>query len=130
MPYPDPNDPRPALDPDKTVLAPLAPAPRRQKQPHRGTTILVLGILALLFMPFMPVALVLGCVTWSWANDDLRKMNSGLMDPEGRGTTEGGRLCAIIATIVTLSAVLGLIGMLVARFTCGSFILLASILEG
>lgn len=102
VPYPDQHAPAPGLDPDKTVLAPLLPKQRRSKEPDRGVTILVLGIVALITMPLI-VGLVLGVITWVWANEDLRKMRAGTMDPTGRGMTEGGRVCAIIATVLSLS---------------------------
>src|SRR5262249_40179303 len=66
-------------------------------EPHRGTAILVIGILSLFVVPF-----VLGPLAWIWGNQDLRKMKDGLMDPEGKGNTEAGRICGMIATILSL----------------------------
>jgi predicted Zn finger-like uncharacterized protein len=72
---------------------------RRYLQPHRASTILVLGILALL-----PIGLgfILGPIAWVMGNNDLREMRAGRMDPEGESTTNAGRICGIIATILTL----------------------------
>lgn len=62
--------------------------------PHRGTTILVLGILSL----------VIGCIGWIFAiiawvmgNQDLRAMDEGRMDPSGRGLTQAGKICGIVS---------------------------------
>ena len=73
-------------------------------KPHRGTLILVLGILGILFCQ------ILGPFAWVMGNNDLREMNAGVMDPAGRDTTNAGRICGIIATILLiLTAVAGLI---------------------
>lgn len=81
-------------------------------EPHRGTVILVLGIVGLFTVPF-----ILGPIVWIWANADLRKMDDGLMDPEGKGNTQGGKVCGMIATILSLVA-LGFI-VLYFLFCCG-----------
>ncbi len=78
-------------------------------EPHRGTAILVMGILALFTIPF-----VLGPIAWIWANEDLRKMKAGVMDPEGQGSTEAGRICGMIATILSLVGV----GLVFMYFFC------------
>jgi hypothetical protein len=70
-------------------------------KPHRGTTILVLGILGLVLCG------PLGIAAWIMGNGDLREMNAGTMDPSGRGNTNAGRICGIIATILTILALLG-----------------------
>jgi predicted Zn finger-like uncharacterized protein len=76
------------------------PRRRRRKRgdyvPHRGSTILVLGILSLVLGI---VGIVLGPMAWSMGNNDLREMRAGRMDPEGEGSTNAGRVCGIIATI-------------------------------
>ncbi len=68
--------------------------------PHRGTLILILGILSLILC--FPLGAVCGAIAWIFANSDLRAMRAGTMDPNGRGSTEGGRFIAIIGIIVTL----------------------------
>lgn len=70
-------------------------------KPHRGTLILVLGILGLI-----GVCWPLGIVAWIMGNGDLKEMDAGLMDPSGRGLTTGGRICGIIATILMILGVL------------------------
>ncbi len=70
-------------------------------KPHRGTLILVLGILSLL------VCSPLGIVAWILGGNDLKEMDAGTMDPAGRGTTQAGKICGIIGTILLiLSAIL------------------------
>jgi len=63
-------------------------------KPHRGTLILVLGILGLV------VCGPLGIAAWVMGNGDLKEMDAGAMDPSGRSTTNAGRICGIIATIL------------------------------
>jgi len=62
--------------------------------PHRGTLILVLGILGLVIscLPF-------GIVAWVMGKGDLNKIKAGSMDPEGKGLTTGGMICGIIGTV-------------------------------
>jgi hypothetical protein len=61
---------------------------------HRGTLILVLGILSLV------ICALLGPFAWRMGKADLAKMDAGQMDPEGRGVTKGGMICGLIATIL------------------------------
>ena len=63
-------------------------------EPHRGTTVLVLGILGLV------VCQVCGIIAWVMANKDLPKMEAGTMDPEGLGQTKAGKICGIISVIL------------------------------
>ncbi len=69
-------------------------------QPHRATTVLVLGILGLVLCP------ICGMVAWVMGNGDIKKMESGLMDPEGLGQTKAGKICGIVATILTVVGVI------------------------
>jgi len=65
-------------------------------EPHRGTTILVLGILGLV------VCQICGIIAWVMANKDIPKMEAGTMDPEGLGQTKAGKICGIIAVILLI----------------------------
>jgi hypothetical protein len=72
-------------------------------QPHRGTMILVFGILGLI------VCFPFGIVAWVMGNTDLKAMDAGTMDPEGRGTTQAGKIIGIVTTILTvLSIIIGI----------------------
>jgi hypothetical protein len=72
-------------------------------KPHRGTTILVLGILSLV------ICQPLGIAAWLMGSKDLKEMDAGTMDPTGRGQTQAGKICGIIATVLFILGVLGFI---------------------
>ena len=86
-------------------------------KPHRATLILVLGILGLV------LCAPLGLVAWIMGNGDLKEMDAGAMDSTGRSTTNGGRICGMIATILMIVGLvimglvfgLGLIGTVASR---------------
>jgi predicted Zn finger-like uncharacterized protein len=84
---------------------------RRWRQPHRGTMILVFGILSLVIQCFP-----LGIAAWVMGNTDLAAMRRGEMDREGEGTTQAGRICGMIGTILVLLGCVGygLLGILMA----------------
>jgi hypothetical protein len=63
-------------------------------RPHRGSTILVYGILGLVLCQ------LLGIAAWRMGRDDLRDMDFGQMDPSGRDLTNAGRILGMIATAV------------------------------
>jgi hypothetical protein len=63
-------------------------------RPHRGVVILVLGILGLL------LCVIAGIVAWVMGNGDLRAMDSGEMDPAGRGLTQAGKILGIVAVVL------------------------------
>ncbi|HXG12972.1 MAG TPA: MJ0042-type zinc finger domain-containing protein [Gemmataceae bacterium] len=88
---------------------------RRDWEPHRGTLVLVLGILSLVaaglfFLFCWALGLPLGIAAWVIGHRDLKKMQANLMDPEGRGLTQGGWICGIIGTILNTLFALGCIG--------------------
>ncbi len=60
--------------------------------PHRGSTVLVLGILSIV------VCGICGPIAWVMANKDLAAMAAGAMDPAGLDSTKAGRICGIIGT--------------------------------
>lgn len=85
--------------------------------PHRGATVLTLGIISLAmnllsmvgglafapccFGTLIPVGLAIPA--WMMANSDIRAMRGGRMDPSGLSPTTSGRICAIIS--LALSAI-------------------------
>src|SRR5262249_14954782 len=77
---------------------------RRDYEPHRGTLILVLGILGLVV--FHP----LGIVAWIMGNHDLKAMRAGRMDPEGQSQTQTGKVLGIVATCFMIVGCLCAIG--------------------
>ena len=79
--------------------------------PHRGTLILVLGILGLL------VCFPLGIAAWIMGNGDLKQMDAGTMDPEGRGNTNIGRILGMITSILLI------LGIILAILSVGFLVL-------
>lgn len=69
--------------------------------PHRGTTVLVMGILSLV------ICAPLGIAAWIMGKGDLSKIDAGLMDPMGRGTTQAGMVLGIIGTVLLVLQVIG-----------------------
>jgi heme/copper-type cytochrome/quinol oxidase subunit 4 len=65
-------------------------------RPHRGALILTLGILSLVL-----AGILTGIPAWVMGSGDLKKMDAGIMDPEGRGLTQAGRILGMICTIIT-----------------------------
>ncbi len=64
-------------------------------KPHRGTLILVLGILGLVMC-----GIITAIPAWIMGNRDLKEMDGGTMDPSGRGLTNAGRIMGIIGSIL------------------------------
>jgi hypothetical protein len=79
--------------------------------PHRGSAVLTLGILSLVFSLCPIVGFVLGLIAVTLGSSDLTAMDSGNMDPEGRGSTVAGRTCGLIGLI--LSGVFFFLGLMV-----------------
>ena len=63
-------------------------------EPHRGTLILVLGILSLVLCSFFT-----GIPAWIMGKGDLAKIKDGMMVPEGEGPTKAGMICCIICAL-------------------------------
>jgi hypothetical protein len=61
-------------------------------KPHRGALILAFGILGLV------VCQLFGVAAWVMADNDLKEMNRGYMDPSGRDLTKTGRILGMVAT--------------------------------
>ena len=70
------------------------PVGQTMLKPHRGTVVLVLGILGL------AVCWICGAFAWSMGNRDLQEIDTGAMDPSGRGLTQAGRICGMISVIL------------------------------
>lgn len=76
------------------------PSDSARKQPGRGSTILVLGILSLV------ICALLGPFAWVMGKGDLEKMDRGIMDETDRGTTKAGVICGIIGTILMILGII------------------------
>ncbi len=82
--------------------------------PHRGTLILVLGILGI------ACCFICGIIAWVMGNNDLKQMAAGTMDRTGEGLTKAGKICGMVGVILAIvGIVLNLILMLlgVGMFT-------------
>ncbi|HEU0034361.1 MAG TPA: zinc-ribbon domain-containing protein [Kofleriaceae bacterium] len=69
-------------------------APGGYSLPSRSSTILTLGILALV------VCGIMGPIAWAMGSEELRRIDEGLTDPTQRGTVVAGRVCGIVATVL------------------------------
>ena len=101
-------------------VPPISPGPLGAR-PHRGGTILALGIVSLVmnvlstlvgvafapccFSGLIPIALAIPA--WVMANTDLAQMNAGQMDPSGRSATSAGKTCSIISIAISTTVVIG-----------------------
>jgi predicted Zn finger-like uncharacterized protein len=81
---------------------------RRDAEPHRGTLILVLGILSIVMVLLCGiVGLPLGIAAWVMGRRDLVKMRQNMMDREGEDLTQAGWICGIIGTVLDALWLLG-----------------------
>lgn len=67
---------------------------RRYVAPHRGGLVLTFGILGLI--PCL--GLIFGPLAWILGSADLAQIRAGVMDPDGDGLTQAGRILGIIST--------------------------------
>lgn len=77
----------------------VPPIPGPGLRPHRGVMILVFSILSWV------ICVIFGIVAWVMGNSDLREMDAGRMDPEGRGMTQAGKIIGMIHVIVSIAAI-------------------------
>ncbi len=80
-------------------------------KPHRGTLILILGILGLV------ICGPCGIAAWIMGKNDINDMDAGQMDPSGRSMTNAGKICGIIATVLMALGIL----VFLAFFALGIF---------
>jgi hypothetical protein len=78
---------------------------RTYQTAHRGGLILTLGILSI----FCNILGIPGIMAWVMGRADLKQMDAGRMDPEGRGSTQAGMIIGIIMTIFAIIGILFLI---------------------
>lgn len=81
-------------------------------KPHRGTLILVLGILSLVMC-----GIFTGIPAWLMGNGDLKEMEAGTMDRSGEQLTKIGKILGMIS--VGLTAVSCLIGIIMSVMGVG-----------
>jgi hypothetical protein len=74
-------------------------------KPHRGTLILILGILSLVLC-----GIFTGIPAWVMGSSDLKEMDAGTMNPEGRGVTNAGKICGMVSVVLLgVSLIIGVI---------------------
>jgi len=81
------------------------PPPRRFRRdlpPHRGTLILVLGVISLFLAWNTCLGFIPGIPAYILGTADIKKMRMGLMDPRGESQTNTGRWIGLIASIINL----------------------------
>ena len=78
-------------------------------RPHRGGTVLALGIIGMVVELCCIIGLVLSIIAWVMGAGDLKEMAAGRMDRSGEGMTRAGMICGIIGVVLgVLSTVVGL----------------------
>jgi predicted Zn finger-like uncharacterized protein len=117
----DIDEPAGGDEDDRPWERPYGPRVRRDCEPHRGNMILVFGIISLATLAFCGViGLPFGIMAWVMGHKDMLKIDQGVMDPEGRGSTQAGKICGIIGTIIDglyllgCLAYFGFIGIMIA----------------
>lgn len=93
---------------------------RPRKEPHRGTTILILGIVAIAFVHLV------GPFAWYMGSVDLRKMREGKMDRRGESETRVGYILGIVSTLLVAVGLLVLLAFLVMFVGFGMFAVAAA----
>lgn len=68
-------------------------------KPHRGSSLLVFGVLSIL-TTWCFVGSVVGLVIWIFGSTDLEEMDKNLRDSTGRTMTKAGKILGQIATII------------------------------
>ena len=70
-------------------------------KPDRGGTVLLLGITGLVLSCIPILGWILGGIALGMGNTDLGEMARGRMSRAGEGATQGGKICGLIAVIVS-----------------------------
>ncbi len=104
-PPPARTRPRPPRDDDDFDDDRPSRRGRRDFAPHRGTLILVLGILSL-----VGAGMFTGIPAWILGNHDMKEIREGRMDPEGESNTNIGRILGMVSTIISVVTLLGVGG--------------------
>ena len=71
-------------------------------EPSQATTVLILGILGILFQ-------VLGPIAWVMGNRELAAIDSGRRSPENRGSAQTGKILGIVGTVLLVLSIMGVI---------------------
>lgn len=100
----------PAVNPYAGGYQPIPAYGSQYLRAHRGGMVLGLGIGGLVGLMCCGIfAFPLGIAAWVTGNGDLKEMDAGVMDPDGRGQTQAGRIMGIVVTALSGLGVLGVI---------------------
>ena len=81
-------------------------------RPHRGTMILVFGILGVV------CCFIFAIVAWVMGYGDLKEIKARRMDPAGEGMTKAGMILGIVGCVLgMLGIVLGMMGVFAGVFS-------------
>lgn len=86
--------------------------------PHRGDTIMVMGILSIVLG--FPIGLILGLIALNMANTDLMQMASGSMDRSGKNSTQTGKTCATVGLVLNAIGLIGCCGCIGLQIIAGA----------
>lgn len=75
---------------------------RRSYEPHRGVLILILAVIS-----WVSGIFILGIIAWVLGAADMKSINSGRMDPEGKAMTQIGMYLGMAHCIIVIVAILG-----------------------
>jgi hypothetical protein len=81
---------------------------RKAMSPHRGVTVLLLGIFSILCCWAHLLAIgscACGYFAYQMGSHDLSEMQSGRMDPSGKGITQVGRIMGLVGAILSMIGV-------------------------
>lgn len=80
--------------------------------PHRGTLVLILGLLGLTIC-----GAATGLPAWLLASRDLREMHAGRMDRSGEKLTKIGQVLGIVSLVLTMIGLLATVLLVALRFS-------------
>lgn len=98
---------------DNPASSPAVSKARSFQHPHRGVLVLVFGILGFIICP------IFGLASWIMGYGDIKKMDAGTMDPEGRVMTQVGMVLGIVQTVILLLAAAGFLFMFIVAVLTG-----------
>lgn len=102
--------------------------PAANYRPHRGGLVLTLGIVGIVFSTMgaafcivVPIfGLAVSIPAWMMGAADLKAINRGEMDPQGKGATTAGMITGIVGTVI--GGLVALICLALAVFFVGMLI--------
>lgn len=87
---------------------------RSRVAPHRGVTILVLGLVSWFLCAVCGLfGVICGAIAYSMGTHDLKEMDAGRMDDEGRTLTQIGRIVALLQIILSVLMIVVAVVMIV-----------------